>query len=211
MLPPLMRPYVNSHPTLDSAIWFLHLRWVAVVGQLLTMAVVIGVLGIKLPVTGLLSLIAVTAATNAAYAVWLTRLQRQGLKREDRLPTDQVVSVLMLIDILDLTGLLYISAGMANPFALFYFVNIAVAGAIITPTWAWGIWAVTVAGVTWLLQSSLPIVELSSVSQLAAAEADQPAWTIPKLGFLVSFATCSGVITYFITVLTGELRGASER
>ena len=35
----------------------------------------------------------------------------------------------------------------ANPFALFYFVNIAVAAAIIGTTWAWAVWLATVAGV----------------------------------------------------------------
>ncbi|MEZ6136595.1 MAG: HAMP domain-containing sensor histidine kinase [Pirellulaceae bacterium] len=205
-LPPLMRPHVYAHPTLDTAIWYLHLRWVAVVGQLLTMAVVHWGLRIHLPLAKLLVLIAITALSNAAYSYWLSWLHKRGLQRADRLPTDQVVSALMVIDILDLTGLLYLSAGMANPFALFYFVNIAVAGAIITPAWAWAIWGVTVAGVTLLLFRSLPIAELNAVSQLDASSAIASIWTIPKVGFLVSFATCSGIITYFITVLTGELR-----
>ncbi len=203
-LPPLMRPHVYAHPTLDTAIWFLHLRWIAVAGQLLTMAFVTLVLKTELPVTKLLMLIGITAASNAAYSYWLSRLHKSGLQRSDRLPTDQVVSGLMLIDIIDLTGLLYLSAGIANPFALFYFVNIAVAGAIITPAWAWGIWGATVAGVTLLLMHAQPIEELSAASSFAATPPMR--WTIPKLGFLVSFATCSGIITYFITVLTGELR-----
>lgn len=205
MLPPLMRPHLDAHPTLDTAIWFLHLRWVAVIGQLLTMAVVVWVLKIELPVGKLLILVGVTAASNAGYSYWLSRLARAGLQRSERLPTVQVISALLLIDILDLTGMLYLSAGIANPFALFYFVNIAVAGAIIAPAWAWGIWGATVAGVTLLLMHAQPIPELSSASQWAAGT-EGARWTIPKLGFLVSFAACSGVITYFMTALTGELR-----
>ncbi len=205
-LPPLIRPHVYSHPTLDTAIWFLQLRWVAVAGQLLTMAVVAWGLKIKLPATELLILIGITAVTNAAYAFWLARLHRSGVERSDPLPTDQVISGLMLVDILVLTGMLYLSAGMANPFALFYFVNIAVAGAIITPAWAWGIWVATVAGVTLLLVRSLPIAELSSANLQTPSTEAEPIWTIPKIGFLISFATCSGVITYFIAILTGELR-----
>ncbi len=202
-LPPLMRPQVYVHPTLDTAIWFLQLRWVAVAGQLLTMAVVTLILRTELPVLSLCSLIAVTAVTNIAYAWWLSLLHRRGLQPSDRLPTTLVISVLMVIDIIDLTGLLYLSAGIANPFALFYFVNIAVAGAIITPAWAWGIWGLTVAGVTLLLMHAQPIPVLSKASAFAEQLGE---WTLPKLGFLVSFATCSGVITYFITILTGELR-----
>lgn len=205
-LTPLIRPHVYSHPTLDTAIWFLHLRWVAVAGQLLTMVVVAWGLKIELPAIGILSLVGITAISNTAYSLWLGHLHRGGLGRSDRLPTDQVVSGLMVIDIIVLTGMLYLSAGIANPFALFYFVNIAVAGAIITPVWAWGIWVATVGGVTLLLIHSQPITELSATSQLSGGTEDTAIWTLPKIGFLVSFSTCSGVITYFITILTGELR-----
>lgn len=204
-LPPLIRPQVNAFPTLDTAIWLLHLRWVAVAGQLLTMAVVAVGFDIVLPTWQLISLIGITATTNTAYAWWLSKLHGSGLQRTERLTNDQVVPMLMLSDIVVLTGMLYLSAGIANPFSLFYFVNIAVAGAIITPAWAWIIWATTVGSVALLLSRSQPIEVLSASSLLAASEL--PArWTIPKLGFMVSFATCSGVITYFITVLTGELR-----
>jgi two-component system sensor histidine kinase RegB len=205
-LPSIIWPHVHSYPTLETAIWFQQLRWVAVAGQLLTMVVVAWAFRIDLPIIGLLTLIGATALSNAAYALWLRKLQWGGLTRSDRLPTDQVVSALMLVDILILTGMLYLSAGIANPFALFYFVNIAVAGAIVKPAWAWGVWLATVCGVTLLLVRSLPIIELSSASLLSATPDGRMHWTIPKIGFLVSFATCSGVITYFITILTGELR-----
>lgn len=208
-LPSLIRPHVHADPTLESAIWFQQLRWVAVAGQLLTLLAVTVVLRIDLPWGWLLGLIATTALTNAAYAIWLRQLERGGLDYGDRLPTEQIVSCLMLTDILVLTGMLYLSAGIANPFALFYFVNIAVAGAILSPGWAWGIWAATICGVAFLLNSNVPIAALSSGHPIAQ-EPSAGFWTIPRVGFLVSFSTCSGVITYFITALTNELRSRQE-
>lgn len=206
-LTPFMRPHVHSYPTLETAIWFQQLRWVAVAGQLLTMVVVAWGLKVWLPIWELLALIGITAVSNMGYALWLRVLSQRGLERSERLPTDQVVSTLMLVDIVVLTGMLYLSAGMANPFALFYFVNIAVAGAIIAPAWAWSVWATTVAGVMLLLIRSQELVDLSSADMLSAGQTNPGAiWTIPKIGFFVSFATCSGVITYFLTILTGELK-----
>ncbi|MCA9157297.1 MAG: HAMP domain-containing histidine kinase [Planctomycetales bacterium] len=206
-LTPFIRPHVHSYPTLETAIWFQQLRWVAVTGQLLTLVFVAWGLKIALPIWELLALIGVTAATNMGYALWLRILWQRGLERSERLPTDQVVSTLMLVDIVVLTGMLYLSAGMANPFALFYFVNIAVAGAIIAPAWAWSVWATTVAGVMLLLIRSQSLVDLNSFNMLSADQTDPAViWTIPKIGFFVSFATCGGVITYFITILTGELK-----
>ncbi|MEZ6080445.1 MAG: hypothetical protein R3C56_33675, partial [Pirellulaceae bacterium] len=117
-LTPFIRPHVHSYPTLETAIWFQQLRWVAVAGQLLTLAFVAWGLKIALPIWELLALIGVTASTNMGYALWLRVLWQRGLERSERLPTDQVVSTLMLVDIVVLTGMLYLSAGMANPFAL---------------------------------------------------------------------------------------------
>ncbi|MEZ6154007.1 MAG: ATP-binding protein [Pirellulaceae bacterium] len=206
-LTPFIRPHVHSYPTLETAIWFQQLRWVAVAGQLLTLVFVAWGLKIALPIWELLALIGVTASTNMGYALWLRVLWQRGLERSERLPTDQVVSTLMLVDIVVLTGMLYLSAGMANPFALFYFVNIAVAGAIIAPAWAWSVWATTVAGVMLLSIRSQSLVDLDSFNILSADQTDPAViWTIPKIGFFVSFATCGGVITYFITILTGELK-----
>jgi two-component system sensor histidine kinase RegB len=170
------------------------------------MAMVAWGLRIELPIVELLMLIGITASTNFGYGWWLRRQARAGYQSSDRLRTDQPVSALLLVDVLVLTGMLYVAAGIANPFSLFYFVNVAVAGVIVTPTWAWAVWMTTVLGVTLLLTRSMPIAELSSASVLAATDRVQAVWTIPKLGFLVSFATCTGVITYFITMLTGELR-----
>ncbi len=198
---PLLHPHVHSHPTLETAIWFLQLRWVAVAGQLVTMAAVQWILRIQLPLSGLLIFIGVTATSNVAYDLWLRHLRRRGMQESDRLPSYQIVSSLMLVDIAVLTGMLYLTGGLTNPFALFYFVNIAVAGAILAPVWAWVIWVEAVLGVTILLISSQPLAELNSGNLQATDE-----WTIPKLGYLVSFATCGGVITYFVTVLTGELK-----
>jgi two-component system, sensor histidine kinase RegB len=204
LLPTLIRPQVYAQPTLDTAIWFLHLRWLAVFGQLLTLAVVHFGLRVPLPVGYILLLVSVTALTNLAYRYWLVRLHRRGLELADRLPTDQVISALMLIDLLDLTGLLYLSAGISNPFWLFYFVNIAMAAAIIAPGWAWLLWACTVGCVCLLLA-----VEPRAIAMLGSPfQHSEVAGTpnVLQLGYLVSFAACSGIITHFITILTGELR-----
>jgi len=203
-LPPLIRPHAYASPTLDTAIWFLHLRWLAVVGQLVTLLVVHFGLSIQLPIGKISFLIGITVVTNFAYWYWLARLHRRGLQLADRLPTDQVITALMLIDIIDLTGLLYLTAGLSNPFGLFYFVNVAMAAAIITPQWAWTLWACTVACVSLLISVETRPIDI--LNPLLNAGSSDMQWTVPKLGYLVSFIACSGVITHFITVLTGELR-----
>jgi two-component system sensor histidine kinase RegB len=126
------------------------------------------------------------------------------LQLADRLPGDQVISTLMLVDVLDLTGLLYLSAGVVNPFWLFYFVNIVMAAAIVTRAWAWTVWAVSVGCVILLLKTDAKPVSL--LNSLQADFSNPQGWSTPQLGFLAAFVACSGIITYFTTILTGELR-----
>ncbi len=198
----LNRPEVHSHPTMESVVWLLHLRWVAVAGQLCVIVVVHWLLRIQLPIWSLLSLVGFTAATNAAYSFWLDVVRRRKMNRDNHLPTYHLVACLMLVDLLTLTGMLWFSGSLQNPFALFYFVNIAVAGVILTPVWAWSLWAGAVACVVLLLMVGEPLASLQNSTWLNA----HSRWSIVWIGLLIAFATCGGVITYFITMLTGELK-----
>ena len=77
---------MNMEATSDrhkiNANWLIKLRWVAVVGQLITILVTIGLFKIKLPgVWLLITAISVTVASNLAlmywYSSWVTRENKQ--------------------------------------------------------------------------------------------------------------------------------------
>jgi len=201
--PHLTWPTGHAQPTLESMVWLLHLRWVAVAGQLCVILAVQFLLRIELPIGGLLMLVGFTAATNTAYSIWLSRWRGSTAIRELAPPTYHLVACLMLVDLLTLTGMLWLSGSLQNPFALFYFVNIAVAGVILTPAWAWTLWLAAVVCIVVLMAVGQPIPALQSHVDLGTGT---DRWSIGRMGLLVAFATCGGVITYFITRLTGELR-----
>lgn len=189
---------------MESVVWLLHLRWVAVAGQLCVIVAVEWVLRIALPIWSLLALVGFTAATNAIYSVWLDVLRRrQAATRDVQPPTYHLVACLMLVDLLTLTGMLWLSGSLQNPFSLFYFVNIAVAGVILTPVWAWALWLCAVLCFIVLMLTGEPLAGLQNQGWMPGP---QSRWSIGRVGLLVSFATCGGVITYFITMLTGELK-----
>ncbi len=199
----LNQPPAHTHPTIESVVWLLHLRWVAVAGQLCVIVVVHWLLKIQLPIASILALVGFTALTNLAYSLWLDYLRRRSLVRSVQEPTYHLVACLMLVDLLTLTGMLWMSGSLQNPFALFYFVNIAVAGVILTPVWAWTIWIFALACVVLLMAVGEPLPALQSFDW---ATKPKSRWSIVHIGLLISFATCGGVITYFITMLTGELK-----
>ncbi len=197
---------------LGSSTWLLHLRSFAVAGQLLTILVAWGATPIELPYAALLALVFLTLVTNLAYGVWLHRTRRTrwgsseakidplvGEMPESATPARRMALGLMLLDLITLTAMLYLSGGADNPFSFFYFVNLAVGGVMIRPVGAWALTGLAIAGYTLLLYRSMPVEGLSVGRSGEALD-------LRSLGLMLAFATCSSVVTYFVTRTAGELR-----
>lgn len=182
-----------------NAAWLIKLRWVAVVGQLITVGVVVGVIGVPAPVIPLISLIAVTAASNAALMGWL---RAEGPHEDDRL----LVGV-MLLDLLLLTGLLYFSGGPANPFSIFFLVNLALAALLLPAASAWLLTGSSILCFTLLILTHRPLPEVEPVDLRPLLGPDRWRWpNVAQQGLWVAYTACSTVIVYFVARLRDELR-----
>jgi two-component system sensor histidine kinase RegB len=171
--------------------WLITLRWAAVGGQLVTMAVAVFAFHVKLPLAPLLVMVGVTALTNLILSAVFRR--RTGLADDQGASRWQVVEgLVMLLDLILLTGLLYYTGGPANPFFVFYFVNISLAAVVLPASWAWPLTAAAVALFAGLFFRHVPIPALEG--------------TTVEQGMLAAFATCAVVVVYFTTRLTHELR-----
>lgn len=185
--------------------WLIKLRWVACLGQLLVIAVVIWIFQIPLPIRPLAIVIALTLATNVALDFWYRRQQtgREASSRSERLAGNVILGV-MILDLLSLTALLYFTGGPNNPFALFFFVNLSLAGVLLPR------------GISILFHTlssccfgALLIVH-HPLDALNGPGALQPIYQheleLRHLGQFIAFLTCSSVIVYFLTRLSTELQ-----
>ena len=121
-----------------NAQWLIRLRWVAVAGQLLTIATVIFLFGIQLDTIWALEvMISLTAFSNLVLSVWFNRWARE--QNRQVLPWDLILGLVMLMDMLSLTALLFATGGPNNPFMLFFFVNISLCAVVLNRKWAWGL------------------------------------------------------------------------
>ncbi len=184
-----------------AAVWLLQLRWLAVLGQLMTIFVAYFLLEVRLPLSQLLSLIGLTAATNIAFGWWL---RRDAAWSDEDQTSGTWSSYLMLLDLFTLTGMLYLTGGVTNPFSLFYFVNLAVGGVILRPVWAWSLTALAVLGYGVLIRWHRP------VETLATGDLQLTEW-VPTIGLFVAFATCAPVVTLFVTQIAAELTLHQQR
>jgi two-component system sensor histidine kinase RegB len=202
----LTHPHIETNSTIENAVWLVQLRWVAAIGQLLSVAVVQWVLAINLPLEPLLSLIGLTALTNLGLSGLLRWYRTHDQAHSDPLPFPWLPMATMTLDLVALTGLLYWTGGLQNPFAYFYFVNLAVAGLILRPLLSWGLATVAILGATVLLAVHLPTENLSIQGLSLDVLNALPFFSLAKIGYWIAFTTCTCVVTYFINVLSNELR-----
>lgn len=185
-----------------NASWLIKLRWVAVFGQMITIGVVRQLLGVEIAITPLAVVLLLTGLSNVAFTYICETLR----KRYTASPViwEYTLFGVMLIDLLFLTLLLMFTGGMANPFALFYLVNLTLAAIVLPPRSAWSLVAVTSAGIGALLFLSYPLPDMSRWTIGFIQHHGEPVSAL-ELGTFAALLTCTVVIVYFTTRLNAEI------
>lgn len=129
--------------------WLINLRWAAALGQVLTVLFVSITLTIELPLTWLFAVMGVEVASNLGLERWFRRRRAAGWQGAESAATRLVVAT-MLADTGLLAALLYLTGGVANPFATFFFVHVVLAAVLLRPRWAYTVVALA-CGFLWLL------------------------------------------------------------
>jgi two-component system, sensor histidine kinase RegB len=178
----------------ENMLQLIQLRWIAVVGQIVTIALVHFVFGIHLPLHDMSVVVLVLAAFNMAS--WL-RWRAPGEA------TNSMLFVSLLVDVATFTAQLYLSGGVTNPFAFLYLLQV-ILGAVLLRAWAvWTIVVVTAACFAVLTQLYRP---------LALPPDDYGRLTGPYiLGLLLCFALNAALLVIFITRINRNLRARDAR
>ncbi|MCH2393424.1 MULTISPECIES: ActS/PrrB/RegB family redox-sensitive histidine kinase [Oceanibaculum] len=116
-----MTPYELTHPVRLHTL--VMLRWVAVSGQAATLLVTYFWLGFDLPIELGFTIVGLLALLNLS-----TALRQPSSARL----TDREAAGSMAFDILQLSGLLFITGGLTNPFALLVLAPVTVAATILS-------------------------------------------------------------------------------
>ena len=172
-----------------------NLRWLTVLGQALTVALVVGPLHIPLPVIPLSGGIAALALFNV-YATVRTH------RASSDTASDVEVFLHVLVDIAVLTWMIALSGGMENPFASLFLIPIAIAILALPPR-LMGLTA-GLAGLGYFV-STLFGRELPPVASFLGGP-----FGLHKIGMLANFVVSTVVILFFFTRMTTAWR-RSER
>lgn len=191
--------------------WLLTLRWAAACGQALTIAVARLWYRTDLPLVELMSIIAVELVTNAAFAFWFYRQLRHDTWQRNHMWGERLLGAVMLLDILLLSGLLYLSGGAENPFSIFYLVNLSLGAVVLRPYWTLLLATVSAICFSAVVVYSNPLEALDEVMPIPMAMgAENVSLNVKVQGLWVSLVGASMFIVYFITRVTTALGRREE-
>lgn len=172
-----------------------NLRWLAVVGQAITVLLVAGPMHIPLQTPPLWAGIGALALFNAYVTV---RVRTSGADTA----SDLEVCLHVLIDIAVLTWMIAFSGGMENPFASLFLIPIATAILALPPR-LMGVTAMA-SGVGYFV-STLFGRELPPVAGMLGGP-----FGLHKLGMLANFVVSAAVVLFFFTRMTAAWRRSEQ-
>ncbi|MFN3791751.1 ATP-binding protein [Massilia sp.] len=167
----------------------IELRWIAVIGQVTTIASAILIFEIELPLLPMLQVLACLIAFNVA----------SHLRWHERRPVSNTeMFMALLVDVASLTVLLYLSGGITNPFAFLYLLQVILSAVLLEAMWTWTIVLITIACMAGLAMYAqplaLPFDHARGISSLYIQ------------GLLVCFALNAALLVMFISRISDTLR-----
>ena len=170
------------------------LRWIAVVGQVVTILIVHFGFGIPLPLKPMLVVLLCLAAFNIAS---LLRWRRRSDVSNGEL------FLALLVDVAMLTAQLCLSGGATNPFVFLYLLQVTLAAVLLD---AWSTW-------TMVAITALCFAGLTFFAQPLAFPPDQAQGLLSPyvLGLLICFALNATLLVVFITRIGRNLRERDAR
>ena len=168
------------------------LRWIAILGQALTIWVAGALLHITLPLAQLLGVLGLLALVNLA--TMLAGRHRKGYSHLELLGA-------LMIDVAALHWQLYVTGGATNPFTFLFLTQIVIGAILLPPRWSWIVALIACLDVGFLSFHARPL-------QLPAAWAAEP-FRLYLDGSFVCFALIAGLLV-FLVVRLDQNRRASD-
>lgn len=167
----------------------IELRWIAVIGQITTIAAAILIFRIELPLVHMLQVLACLIAFNiASHLRW----------HEHRPVSNGEMFMALLVDVASLTVLLYLSGGTTNPFAFLYLLQVIISAVLLEVAWTWSIVVITILCMAGLAMYAEPLALPFDHARGIAS--------IYVQGLLVCFALNAALLVMFISRISDNLR-----
>lgn len=172
----------------------IELRWIAVVGQVTTIAGAILIFDINLPLVHMLQVLACLIAFNIA----------SHLRWHEKKPVSNAeIFMALLVDVATLTVQLYLSGGTTNPFAFLYLLQIIISAVLLEAWSTWTIVAITLACLGLLAVYAQPLALPFDHARGIASLYVQ--------GMLICFALNAALLVIFVSRISSTARAKAAQ
>jgi two-component system sensor histidine kinase RegB len=163
----------------------IQLRWIAVVGQIITIATVQFGLGIDLPVASMALVLTGLIALNLTSYAWL---------RGQTEVTGRALLLVLVLDMAALTAQLWFSGGAINPFTSLFLLQVMLGAVLLDAVSTWILVGLACLGVVGLTFSYRPLVVNGDM------------FALHRFGMLACFVLDAVLLVVFVTRVTQNLR-----
>jgi two-component system sensor histidine kinase RegB len=184
-------PSTHEPLTGVSFAWLVRLRWITAAAQGAAILGAVWVLEDPLPLGPLFTLVGIGALSNLLLA---RRLRTAGPV------TASLPGLVLGLDVLLLTGLLYFSGGPSNPFTAIYLMHVTLAAVVMRGAWAWGLGLLSTLGFGLLFFWHVPVDSLTHMAHHGGG------FSLHLLGMWLAFAITATLIAAFAGRVSEALR-----
>lgn len=185
-------PPADDTANRKNMVLLIQLRWIAVVGQIITISYVQAGLGISLPLAPMSAVLAALVALNIAS---LARVRRPASI------SDVVLLTTLMLDVVALTAQLYLSGGATNPFAFLYLLQVTLAAVLLDVRST----AAVVAA------ACISLAALTKFYRPLAIPGDEDLFKLHITGSLICFALDAALVVVLVMQITRNLRERDAR
>jgi two-component system sensor histidine kinase RegB len=172
----------------------IELRWIAVIGQVTTIAAAILVFDVHLPLVPMLEVLACLIAFNIA----------SHLRWHEHVPvTNREVFLALLVDVASLTVQLYLSGGTTNPFAFLYLLQVILSAVLLE---AWSTWTIVA-----LILACLAGLSVYAKPLALPFDHARGIGSLYVQGMLICFVLNAALLVIFVQRISGTLRAKATQ
>ena len=172
----------------------IQLRWIAVIGQVVTIEFAFYGLGIQLPIRMMLAALSILLVFNIVSLLrWRSR----------RRFSHGELFVSLLVDVAMLTAQLYLSGGASNPFVFLYLLQVTLGAVLLKPSFVWSLFAITATCFAALAGFAQPLA--------LPPDHDHGLSSLYLQGTLICFVLNAVLLVIFITRIGKNLRQQDAR
>ena len=120
--------------------------------------------------------------------------------------SDREYGLQLLLDVLCISGFLYVSGGASNPFVSYYLVPLSISAALLPWRYTWLIACISLSAYTTMLFYYQPLPLGNDHIHLSSNSFNQHV-----LGMWINFVLSAGLITFFVVKMANSLRQQEEQ